>query len=452
MSTRSTRLIAGEVVVFALACIVAAIDSTQAAWEPPELFLVLLVLAIGSDFLALQHKVQRISGSFIAIVLAMALLGPTPAVVIAVLSVLVDQLRTHNPPARFITNLATWATFPLVGGLLIEWAASALDLQEDDLGFSLLILGGFFVAILINFLGIAGDYVFHTRGSLKHEFRTIFVPVLPSQLVSALLCVLVAFVYSRSGFAALVLLIVVLVTFQYLLRELLVSQNRAERLAALQIGVLTAMIETLALRDRMTARHSAAVARYAHATAAAMGRPADELDLVHTSGLLHDIGKFAFPDSILLAEQRLTDDQWEMVKRHPADGARIVRRVEGYGPVADVILSHHERWDGSGYPRSLAGEEIPLAARLIAVADAYDVLTARDSYRHPVTHDEALAELRQCAGTQFDPRVVETFAGLLTSEDISFRHGDDADFDAELALEKKIREYARGSRPLMSGR
>jgi HD-GYP domain-containing protein (c-di-GMP phosphodiesterase class II) len=148
----------------------------------------------------------------------------------------------------------------------------------------------------------------------------------------------------------------------------------------------------------------------------------------------------------------LTDEQWELVKRHPADGARIVRRVEGYGPVADVILSHHERWDGSGYPRSLAGEEIPLAARLIAVADAYDVLTARDSYRRPVSHEAAVAELRRNAGTQFDPQVVDAFTGLLESEHISFRHADDADFDAELALEQKIREYARGSRPLMSGR
>jgi putative nucleotidyltransferase with HDIG domain len=452
MSPRSTRLIAGEIAVLAVACIVGVADSTAADWEPLELFAVLLVLAVGSDFLALQHKVQRISGSFLAIVLAMALLGAAPAMAIAVLSVLIDQLRARNPLPRFITNLATWATFPLVGGLLIQSAAGALALQEDDLGFSLLILGAFFVAILINFLGIAGDYVFHSRGSLAHEFRTIFLPVLPSELVSALLCVLVAFVYARSGFAALLLLVVVLVTFQYLLRELLISQTRAERLAALQIGVLTAMIETLALRDRMTARHSAAVARYAHATAVAMGRPPDELDLVHTSGLLHDIGKFAFPDSILLAEERLTDEQWELVKRHPADGARIVRRVAGYGPVADVILSHHERWDGSGYPRNLAGEEIPLAARVIAVADAYDVLTARDSYRHPISHEEAVAELRRNAGAQFDPLVVEAFAGLLESEDISFRHADDADFDAELALEHRVRDYARGRRALMSGR
>ncbi len=446
MSNRSTMLVLGEAAVLVAACVIAAIDSTAADWQPPELFAFLLVLAIGSDLLAMRHHVQRISGSFLAIVLAMALLGPAPAVVIGVLSVLVDQLRARNPLPRLITNLATYATFPLVGGLLIAAVAGALDLQEDDLAFSAVVLGGFVVALVLNFLGIAGDYVFHSRGSLAHEFRTIFVPVLPSELVSALLCVLVAFVYARSGFAALSLLVLVLVTFQYLLRELLVSQGRAERLAALQIGVLTSMIETLALRDRMTARHSAAVARYARETGTAMGRSQDELDLVHTAGLLHDIGKFAFPDSILLAKDRLTAEQRELVQRHPVDGARIVRGIDGYGPVADVILSHHERWDGAGYPRNLAGEEIPLAARIIAVADTYDVLTARDSYRKPISSEAAVAELQRAAGSQFDPEIVEAFAGLLASKELSFRHADDADFDAEIALGERVRDYARGRR------
>ena len=389
---RSKLLLAAEVALLVAAGITAAAVSEPSDWQPPELVAVLAALAIGSDLLALQQKAQRISGSFLAIVLAMALLGPAPAAAIGVLSVLVDQLRAHNPLPRLITNLAAWATFPLVGGLLIDWAASALDVAHDELMFSLLILGAFMVANLLNFLVIAGDYAFHNRASLAQEFRTIFVPVLPSELVSALLCALVAAAYIEIGFEALALLVVVLVTFQYLLRELLISQDRAERLAALQIGVLTSMIETLALRDRLTARHSAAVARYAREIAAAMKRPRDELDLVHTAGLLHDIGKFAFPDSILLVP-RLTDEQWEIVKRHPADGARIVRRVEGYGPVADIILTHHERWDGTGYPRGLAGEDIPLAARLIAVADTDDVMTARDSYREPVSSDDAIAEL-----------------------------------------------------------
>jgi len=443
MSTRSTWLIAGEVVVLITAGVIAAVDSTAADWQPPELFAALLALAIVSDLLAIRHRVQRISGSFLALVLAMALLGPAPAAAIGVISVLVDQLRTRNPLPRFITNVATYATFPLVGGLLIQGAASALELGEDDLGFYVLVLAGFLVANLLNFLGIAGDYVFHTRGSLAHEFRTIFVPVLPSECVSALLCAFVAFAYVRSGFAALSLLALVLITFQYLLRELLRSQDRAERLAALQIGVLTSMIETLALRDRMTARHSAAVARYARAMAVELGLSAQMQELVHTAGLLHDIGKFAFPDSILMAERPLSEEQWEIIRRHPGDGARIVRRVEGYGPVADIVLSHHERWDGAGYPRNLAGEEIPLAARLIAAADAYDVLTARDSYRRPVSPAAAVAELRRKAGSQFDPEVIEVFTRVLESQQLSFGHADDVDFEAELAFEHRVRHIAR---------
>jgi putative nucleotidyltransferase with HDIG domain len=446
MPVRSKRLLAGEVLVLVVAGTVAAVDSTAADWRPLELFGVLLALALTSDLLAVQHRAQRISGAFLALVLAMALLGPAPAAAIGVISVLVDQLRARNPLPRLITNLATWATFPLVGGLLIEWAVGAFDLSETDFGFYLLIFAAFLVANLLNFLGIAGDYVFHNRGSLAHEFRTIFLPVLPSELVSAVLCVLVAYVYVKNGFWALSLLAVVLVTFQYLLRELLRSQSRAERLAAVQLGVLTAMIETLALRDRMTARHSAAVARYARELAFAMGLSADEAELVHTAGLLHDIGKFSFPDSILLAERRLADEHWEIVKRHPADGAEIVRRIDGYGPVADIILSHHERWDGAGYPRGLAGEEIPLMARLISVADTYDVLTARDSYREPVSSEAAVAELRRVAGSQLDASAVEAFADLLAAEHISFRHADDAEFEAELAFESRVRDYARPRR------
>jgi putative nucleotidyltransferase with HDIG domain len=443
MPARSKRLLAGEVLVLIVAGAVAAVDSTADDWHPPELFLVLLALALTSDLLAVQHGSQRISGAFLALVLAMALLGPAPASAIAVISVLVDQLRARNPLPRLITNLATWATFPLVGGLLIEWAVGAWDISETDFAFYLLIFGAFLIANLLNFLGIAGDYVFHTRGSLKHEFRTIFMPVLPSEIVSAVLCVLVAYVYVKNGFWALSLLAVVLITFQYLLRGLLRSQTRAEELAAVQIGLLAAMIETLSLRDRMTARHSAAVARYARELALAMGLSDQEADLAHTAGLLHDIGKFSFPDAILLAERRLLPEHWDIVKRHPEDGAQIVRRIDGYAQVADIVLSHHERWDGTGYPRGLRGEQIPLAARLISVADTYDVLTARDSYRRPISSEAAMVELQRVAGSQLDAAAVAAFVELLSSKDIAFRHADDAEFEAELAFETRVREYAR---------
>ena len=161
-------------------------------------------------------------------------------------------------------------------------------------------------------------------------------------------------------------------------------------------------MQTLSMRDAMTARHSAAVARYAREVARLLGLSEREQELIHTAGLFHDIGKFIFPDSILVADRKLTDEEWETVKLHPEQGAKLVRRIEGYGPVADIVLSHHERIDGRGYPYGLSGEQIPLGSRILAAADTYDVMTARDSYRDPVSSEEALAELRRVAGSQLD--------------------------------------------------
>ena len=147
----------------------------------------------------------------------------------------------------------------------------------------------------------------------------------------------------------------------------------------------------------MTARHSAAVARYSREMAKMLGLDEREQDLIHTAGLLHDIGKFIFPDSILFADRKLTDEEWAIVKLHPEQGAKLVRRIEGYGPVADIIYCHHERFDGNGY-YGVPLEQIPLGSRIIAVADTYDVMTSRDSYRRPVSSEAALAELRRVVG------------------------------------------------------
>jgi putative nucleotidyltransferase with HDIG domain len=438
MSRRSKALLTGEVALLAASLTLAAFTSRDADWRPVGLVAVLLGLALATDLFAVSHEGQRISGSFLALVLAMALCGPAPAVAIGVVSVLVDHLYARNPPPRLLTNLATFATFPLVGALIVRWA----DVPVRGSGFPALVFGVFLITNLVNFVMIAGDHAVHERVSLTREFRAIFLPVLPSEVISALLCALVAAIYVRTGVPAMTLMVVVLVVFQYLLRALLLSRERAVRLAALQLGVVVSMIETLALRDRMTARHSAAVARYAAAMADALGWPGEQRELVHTAGLLHDVGKFAFPDSILLADSRLTEEQREAVRAHPADGARLLRRLDGYAPVADVVLAHHERWDGTGYPRGLAGKAIPAAARVIAVCDTYDVLTARDSYRKPIPPDEAVAELRRVAGAQLDPSLVEVFAGLVTRGDLSFGHGDDVDFEHELGFERLVRAHA----------
>jgi putative nucleotidyltransferase with HDIG domain len=192
----------------------------------------------------------------------------------------------------------------------------------------------------------------------------------------------------------------------------------------------------------MTARHSAAVARYAREISIAAGFSKEEQELVHTAGLLHDIGKFIFPDRILKSDTKLTEDDWKIIKMHPYQGARVVAQMEGYGPISDIILAHHERVDGKGYPRGLRGHEIPALSRIISVADTYDVMTARDSYRTPISSFEAIQELKRVAGSQLDAEYVELFVRILAGKDVRFRHGEDADFDAELGLDKRIYKYA----------
>ena len=259
----------------------------------------------------------------------------------------------------------------------------------------------------------------------------------------------IAFVYHEVGLAGVAMFGIVLITFQYLLGALLVSQQRAEelemrgkQLASFQVGMLSAMLRTLDLRDQMTARHSAAVARYSRAIAQRAGYSRREEELVHIAALLHDIGKFILPDRILKANVPLTEEDWMLIRRHPAQGARVVSSLDGYGPVAEIILAHHERIDGKGYPRGLVADDIPEMARIISVADTYDVMTARDSYRAPVSSFEAIQELKRVAGTQLDARFVEIFVELMEGKDLSFRHGEDADFEKELELEARIEEAA----------
>jgi putative nucleotidyltransferase with HDIG domain len=283
---------------------------------------------------------------------------------------------------------------------------------------------------------------------LRSSVRDVYLKMLPSEFATGLLTAGVAFSYGQIGVGAVGLLAVVLFVFQYLIRSFLQAHERSEllevrtrELASLQVGLLSTVLQTLSMRDAMTARHSAAVARYAREVAETMGVDEREQDLIHTAALLHDIGKFIFPDSILFADRKLTDEEWEIVKLHPEQGAKLVRRIEGYGPVADIIYCHHERYDGNGYYK-VPLEEIPLGSRIIAAADTYDVMTSRDSYRRPVSSEAALVELRRVAGSQLDPVVVEAFVEMIQQRRVSFRHADAADFEHELNFERRVADYA----------
>jgi HD-GYP domain-containing protein (c-di-GMP phosphodiesterase class II) len=233
---------------------------------------------------------------------------------------------------------------------------------------------------------------------------------------------------------------------QLLLRSLLKGHEhgeevlrRKDQLDVRHEGMVGLLLETLALRDPSAARHAAAVAYYSRQLARAAGLSEHAQAVAHTAGLVHDIGKEALPDHILLGRSELHAAERRLVERHPADGARLLLRVEGLGEVAHAVLAHHERIDGHGYPDGLSGEDIPINARILAIAEVYDVLTAPDSYKIPMSAAAAEAELRQVAGSQLDGRLVWLFVTQVLRGVVVDHSGRMADLETELQVQRRMR-------------
>jgi putative nucleotidyltransferase with HDIG domain len=444
-----------EGVILAAALAITVVYSRQQEWHPLLLVVLLLSLALVGQRLSVTLRNQQVTGAFLALVLAMALLGPAPAVLFGIVAMVFTSALRRLSMSEWLNNLANFTIFPLAGGLIVR--ALIGDVHDprnhhmtQGATFALVVLGVFMVTNAINFIVIAADNRVVVGRSLRSQVTEAFIPLLPGQIATAALAAILAVGYTNLGFPALLGAVLLLLIFQYLAIALLRSEDRADQLearsihlASLQLGVLTTLVETLALRDRNTARHAAAVARYARELAREVDCSEADQDLAHTAGLLHDIGKFALPDRILRAEV-LSDEDWAVIRRHPQDGATLVGRLDGYGPVAEAILYHHEHVDGSGYPAGLIGNEIPLASRILAICSTYDTLTARDSYRSPMTSQDAMTELRRVAGRQLDAELVNSFIAMVEREGpMKYSGDDDASFETELGFERRARQIAQ---------
>jgi len=271
-----------------------------------------------------------------------------------------------------------------------------------------------------------------------------FLGFVPSAALNIAVVLAGAGITVEVGYAGIAFALSAVFTFSYMAHLLEQSRHRAEQYVSLSWGVLAGLMRSLDVRDERAARHAAAVARFARDMAADIGMSEQEQELAHTAGLLHDIGHFALSDRVHERGRTLTDEDWLAIQRHPELGAEMLKDLGMYGPVAEIVLAHHERPDGRGYPNGLVAEEIPEIAKIIAVAEVYDTLTAKDTYRTRMSSFEALTELRRVAGTQLDARFVEILAGLLSGEGVEYRHADAADFDSELDMERRIRQARTG--------
>ena len=213
-----------------------------------------------------------------------------------------------------------------------------------------------------------------------------------------------------------------------------------DRLRRASLSFATALVATLDARDQYTAGHSAAVAIYARDIAKRMGLSEERQELVHLCGLVHDIGKIGLPAGLLEKPGPLTLEERRQMEQHSEIGERILRNVDDYSEIADIVRSHHERIDGMGYPDGLHGDEIPLLARIIGVADAYDAMTSDRPYREALPSRVARMRLAQAVETQFDTTVVAAFEAILAAADDDYRSGRGSSFMRERAQLEQVEE------------
>ena len=190
-------------------------------------------------------------------------------------------------------------------------------------------------------------------------------------------------------------------------------EEKTRQYQELALESIFAIVNIIEAKDELTEGHSVRVAGYSMALAKEMGYDEQKVDEVYQTGLLHDVGKIGIPDLILKKEGKLTTEEYGEIKEHTSIGGHILAAIETMGYLADGAKYHHERFDGTGYPNGLKGEEIPEIGRIIAVADVYDALVSKRHYKEPMDLETARQEILKGSGTQFDPRIVQVFMKLL---------------------------------------
>jgi putative nucleotidyltransferase with HDIG domain len=380
------------------------------------------------------------SVSFLPLVFSAVVFGPLGGFAVGVISNIPDLRESR----------LKWSVYTPIRGLTA--AATGLAVvkvtpQPDHLGQYLLasLVGSLVFLAVDGFFSTATAFVrgmdpvvhLQTIASLSWITVPLYVPVLT------------LFVYAYHTYSLELVLVFFVPTLAaqrllHLYREEREATHRLaaanDRLRRASLSFATALVATLDARDEYTAGHSAAVAIYARDIARRMGLADDQQELVHLCGLVHDIGKIGLPAGLLEKPGPLTLEERRQMEQHSEIGARILRNVDDYSEIADVVRSHHERIDGMGYPDGIHGDDIPLLARIIGVADAYDAMTSDRPYREALPSRVARMRLAQAVGTQFDTGVVAAFEAILATADENYRSGRGSSFMRERAQIEQDRE------------
>ena len=390
---------------------------------------------------AAEHESIRLSPAIevsvasLVCLFAAVVCGPLPAVIVGGVGLLADLPRRDGdqPTLRWLT----WTSIRVIVAGAVGLTAVAVMRGGADDFWSLFaaVTAAFLVDSALSMTLTLVAPAIRGTGRWADSARSIAPALLGSLPIQAPLIAVLAYAYVRISPWSVALFAIPAVAAHRLL--LLYRQQRDtaeelgeanERLAKANLSFATALVAALDARDRYTAGHSAAVAVYGRDIANRMGLSDEEQELVHLCGLVHDVGKIGLPAGLLEKPGALSLDERRQMEQHSVIGESILQNVADYSEISSIVRHHHERVDGNGYPDGLIGSEIPLLARIIAVADAYNAMTSDRPYRDAMPSRVARLRLAQAVESQFDTAVVAAFEAILTSASEDYRTASSAEF------------------------
>ena len=409
--------------VIAAGAALLAVGLPRAHFDRPFLFLVLLGLSSATAALKVTLPITT-SGSTMSVSYAvdfasLLLIGPHQTMLVAAGSAFSQcQLnkKERNPLYRTLFSMASLIVTVQAAGAAFGWLDTVT--ADDPLtAVARPLLGAATAYFLLNTGLIATAIALSTHQRISKTWHTNFLWSAPSYFAGALVAALSAMFVRSAGYwlAALTFAPLYLVyrTYKVYMGRIEDEQRHVRRTSDLHLATIEALARAIDAKDHATRSHIRRVQVYASGMAIAAGLTPDEIQGVRTAALLHDIGKLAVPEHILSKPAPLTQEEFQKIRIHPQVGAEIIAAVPFPYPVAPLILCHHERWDGKGYPHGLAGTDIPIGARILTIVDYFDAVTAERPYHKALNHEGAIALMKREAGLALDPRLVDMFVDML---------------------------------------
>jgi diguanylate cyclase (GGDEF)-like protein/putative nucleotidyltransferase with HDIG domain len=411
------------VVVIAIGVAVLAWTLPTISVDNPWLFAALILMSnVTSAFKValLAASGSTLSVSYTIDFAALLLLGPAPTTLIAVTSAWSQctfRMKQPTPWYRTLFSMASLAITVIVAGWVYERLGGVPGVLEDSFAVAAPLVGAASTYFVFNTVLVSVAIALSTRQPLVATWNQHFLWSAPSYFVGALFAFLASLAVLNVGIwlglLAAAPAYLIYRTYKVYLGRIEDERRHVQEMSDLHLATIEALALAIDAKDQTAQSHIRRVQVYAAGLARALGMSEQEIQGVKTAALLHDIGKLAVPEHILSKPGPLTQEEFQKIRIHPQVGAEIISAVPFPYPVAPLILSHHERWDGRGYPQGLRAEAIPLGARILTVVDYFDALTSDRPYHRAMDHDSALSLLEQEAGKALDPAIVTLFIDQL---------------------------------------